>query len=100
MIAKTSKFPMRREFNLWKKSAKITNSPSLLLHTQKSDNPQVAVIISKKKVKLATDRSALRRLLLDTLLPLAQARRVDAVLFIKKTAPTDALVQEMTTLLK
>ncbi len=97
---------MRTEFFSWRKHAKITHSPHLLLYTApatpatsaKTDRGRVSVVIPKKVNKLATGRNALRRVILDTLLPLTVSAKMDAVLFIKSASPIETLLSELSLL--
>lgn len=99
MIPKKAKFPMRTEFYAFRKYAKIVHSAHLVLYrqavTQGQDHGRCGVVIPKKNAKLATTRSALRRILFDTLHKHSLSRQSDLVLFIKKKAPTQDLLLEL-----
>jgi ribonuclease P protein component len=76
---------MRTEFFAWKKTATKTTLSQLTLYHAPSQSPQVAVVIPKKILKLATHRNSLKRVLLDKLFASAQARQESMVLFLRKT---------------
>ncbi len=68
MISRQNRFPMRTRFLEFRRFAQKLYSPHLTLLYSFSDNPQLAVVVSKKVNRRAVVRNRLKRLLKQQLL--------------------------------